>query len=107
MQSARSTRSASKARSATPVSTVAIVSASCGQSRGHEAAFLEPVERELLDRRPGAVGVEADVAEEDAVGPGDRAFAELDRVRPVEAVGEVAQALADRLGRCAAARSRR
>ena len=46
-----------------------------------EAALLHPVERQLLDRRQGLVGVEADVAEEDAVGPRDRLLAQRDRLR--------------------------
>ena len=78
-------------------------SASAGSPRLLKAPSLEAVQRELLDRGAGAVGVEADLAEEDAVGPGDRPFAEVDRVRAVEAVGEVAQAAADRLGAAAGA----
>ena len=93
-----SIRSASKARSATPVSTVAIVSASAGLAGAEEAAVVEPFEGQLLDRGPGPVGVEADLAEEDPVGPGDRPFPQPDRVRAVEAVRELAQAAADRLG---------
>ena len=103
MQRPPSSRSASKARSATPVSTIAIVSASAGRPLALEGAVVEPLERELLDRGAGAVGVEADLAEEDPVGPGDRPFAHVDRVGAVEAVGEVAQPPADRLGALARA----
>lgn len=59
---------------------------------------METLQRELLDRGAGVVGVEPDLAEEDPVCPGDRAFAEANRVRAVEAVGELAQATADPLG---------
>src|SRR4051794_2238401 len=69
-----------------------------GHATGHEGAIVEAVEGELLDRGASAVWVEADLAEEDAVGPGDRPLAHVDRVRAVEAVGEFAQAAADRLG---------
>ncbi len=106
MQRRPSSRSASKARSATPVSTIAMVSASAGRPLALEGAVVEAVEGELLDRGPGAVGVEADLAEEDPVGPGDRPFAQLDRVGAVEAVGEVAQAPAHRLRAPAGARRR-
>ena len=58
---------------------------------------MEAVERQLLDRGAGAVWVEADLAKEDPVGPGDRALAHVDRVGAEEAVGEVAEAPADRL----------
>ena len=97
MPSLPATCSASKARSATPVSIVAIVSASSSRPRLLKAPSLHPLQRELLDRGPGPVGVEPDLAEEDAVGPGDRAFAHVHRVGAVEAVGEVAQAASHRL----------
>jgi len=68
-----------------------------GQPAALEGAVVEPLQRELLDRGAGLVRVEADLAEEDPVGPGDRAFPEADRVRAVEAVGELSQAAADAL----------
>ena len=68
-----------------------------------EPPVLHALERELLDRRRRAVGVEADVAEEDAVGPGDRPLAQVDRVAAVEAVGEPLQALLDLAGAAARA----
>src|SRR6185369_13318462 len=67
------------------------------QAAALEGAVVEALQRELLDRRAGLVGVEADLAEEDPVGPGDRPFAEADRVGAVEAIGELAQAAADAL----------
>ena len=51
-----------------------------GQAAALEGAVVEALEGELLDRGAGAVGVEADLAEEDPVGPGDRPFAHVDRV---------------------------
>ena len=69
-----------------------------GQAVALEGAVVEAVQRQLLDRRGVAVGVEPDLAEEDPVGPGDRPLAQVDRVGAVEAVGEVAEAAADRLG---------
>ena len=66
-----------------------------------ELPVLHAVERHLLDGRRRAVGVEADVAVEDAVGPGDRPLAQVDRVAAVEAVGEALEALLD-LARAAA-----
>ena len=65
---------------------------------------MEAVEGKLLDRGPGAVGVEADVAEEDPVGGGNRPLPHLDRLAAVEAVGEIVQAPADRLGAAAGPR---
>jgi hypothetical protein len=61
-----------------------------------------PLERDRLGRRAVLVGVEADLAEEDAVGPRDRLLAELDGLAARVAVAERAQALAD--GRRGAAR---
>src|SRR5436190_1809274 len=61
----------------------------------HECALLHPLQRQLLDRSARPVGVEPDLAEEDPVGPGDRALAHLDRVPAVEAVRELAQAFLD------------
>ena len=103
MQRPPSRRSASKARRATPVSTIAIVSASREQAAALEGAVVDAVEGELLDRRAGAIGVEADLAEEDPVGPGNRALAQVDRVGAIEAIGEVAEAAAHRLGAAAGA----
>ena len=65
-----------------------------GQAASFEGTLAQPLERELLDRGPGAVGVEPDLAEEGAVGPRDRPFAHPHRVGAVEAVGEVAEAAA-------------
>ena len=72
-----------------------------GQAVAAEAAVFEPLEGQLLDRGAGAVGVEADLAVEDAVGPRDRPFAQVDRLGAVDAVGEVAQAAPHRLGAAA------
>ena len=80
--------SASKARSATPDSTIAIVSASSSRLWLLKPPVPHPLQRELLDRGPLLVGVEPDVAEEDAVGPGDRLLAQVDRLAAGEAVGE-------------------
>src|SRR5215210_8923500 len=54
-----------------------------------EAARLDPVVRELLDRRAIAIRVEPDLAKEDPVGPGDRPLAQVDRVAAGEPVGEL------------------
>ena len=68
-----------------------------------EAAALQPLERERLDRRAVLVGVEPDVAEEDAVGLRHRpAGAASTACGAAEAVGEHAQPLAQ-LRRAAAA----
>ncbi len=37
---------------------------------GFEGTVLKAIEGELLDRGAGAIGVEADLAEEDTVSPG-------------------------------------
>ena len=58
----------------------------------------EPVDDDLLDGDPVVVGIEADVAEEDAVCVRDRRAAQLGGLRAAVAVGEVAQALTQ-LGR--------
>ena len=60
-----------------------------------EAAGLQPLERQRLDRRAVLVGVEPDVAEEDAVGVRDRLAPQLDRLRAAEAAREHAQPLAE------------
>ena len=80
-RAARSTLSASNARSATPDSTIAIVSASSSRFWLLKPPCCIRSSEHLLDRRQRAVGVEADVAEEDAVGPGDRLLAQGDRLR--------------------------
>ena len=59
-----------------------------------EAAGLQPLERERLDRGAVHVGVEADVPEEHAVGPRHGLLAQRDRLRAAEAVGEHPQPLA-------------
>jgi hypothetical protein len=65
------------------------------QPTAAEAAVLEAVEDELLDRGAVAIGVQPDLAVENPVGPGDRPAAEADRLGAKEAVGEVAEAAAD------------
>jgi hypothetical protein len=74
-----------------------------GQAAAAEAPVLQAVENELLDRGAVAIGVEADLAVEDSVGPGDRSAAQADRLGAEEAIGEVAEAAADRLGATAGA----
>ena len=69
-----------------------------------QAALEQALERERLDRCALRVGVEADVAEEDAVGPRHRLPAQGHRLGAAEAVRERAQALAHRLGAAAVAR---
>ena len=51
------------------------------QRARREAAGLQPLERERLDRRAVLVGVEPDVAEEDAVGVRHRLLAQRHRLR--------------------------
>ena len=51
-----------------------------GHATGDEGAVVQPIEGELLDRGAGAIGVEPDLAKEDAVGPGNRPLAHVDRV---------------------------
>ncbi len=70
------------------------------QALAGEAALLHPLQDQRLDRGRLLVRIEADVAVEDPVGPGDRLVAQVDRLRAREAVGELAQALLDR-GRAA------
>ena len=88
-----STRSASKARRATPDSMIAIVSASSSRLLADEAAALHALQRDRLHRRRLLVGVEPDVAVEDPVGPGDRLVAKVDRLRAREPVREGREAL--------------
>ena len=66
-----------------------------------EAAGLQALERERLDRCAVDIGVEADVAEEHAVGPRHRALAQHHGLRAAEAVRQLPQALAQ-VGRAAA-----
>ena len=66
-----------------------------------EAAGLQALERERLDRRAVDVGVEADVAEEHAVGPRHGALAQHHGLRAAEAVRQLPQPLAQ-VGRAAA-----
>ena len=68
---------------------------------GVELAVHEALDRHLLDRRAIDVGVEADLAEEDAVGARHRAGAQRDRVGAAEAVADVLQPLAQRARRAA------
>ena len=63
-----------------------------------KAPVAHAVERDLLDRRRRLVGIEGDVAEEDAVGPGDRALAQDDRLLAPEAVAELPQPFLQGLG---------
>ena len=60
-----------------------------------EAARLQPLDHERLDRDAVDVGVQPDVAVEDAVGVRDRLGAEGDRLAAPEAAREVAQARLD------------
>ena len=60
-----------------------------------EAAVLQPLDRDLLDRRALLVGVDADLAEEDAVGPRHRLLAHRHRARAVKAVREHRHPLLD------------
>ena len=58
---------------------------------------MEAIEGQLLNRGADSVGVKADLAKEDTVGPGNRSLPHVDRVRAEKAVGEAPQAPADRL----------
>ncbi len=71
-----------------------------------EAALHQALERRGLDRRALRVGIEADVAEEDAVGVRDRLAAQRQRAGAVEAVGQQRQALAQRARRAPPGRRR-
>ena len=93
MPGAPATRSASKARSATPDSIDRDRQRVVEQAVAAKAAVVHPLQGQLLDRRPLLVGVEPDVAVEDPVGPGDRLLAQVDRLGAREAVRERAQAL--------------
>ena len=104
--SSPSTRSASKARTATPVSTTATVSASSSDVAAPEPPRAQALEHRGLARAADTDRVDADLAEEDAVGGGDRLPSHAERPPPVHAVREVAQALAQ-LARAAPARRRR
>ena len=66
---------ASNAHTGTPVSTSATSSASSRRFSGLKPAAEQPLHRCRLDRRALGVGVQTDVAVEDAVGPGDRVLA--------------------------------
>src|SRR5699024_1266305 len=67
------------------------------QADALEGAVVKAVEDALLDRGAVVVGVDPDLAEEDAIGPGHRLFAQADRGGAVDAVGEDAEAAANRL----------
>ena len=88
---------------ATPDSMIAIVSASSSRLWLTKPPCSHPLQRQLLDRGPLLVGVEPDVAVEDAVGPGDRLVAHVDRLGAGEAVGEDPQPLLDLPRRAAGA----
>ena len=51
-----------------------------------KGAIVEPVQSELLDRSASAIGVEADLAKEDTVGPGNWPLSHVDRMRAVKAI---------------------
>ena len=98
-----STRSASSASIGTPVSTVAITMRVVEQVAAAERPVLHPVERGLLGRRAVVVRIDPHLAEEDAIGPGNRLLAEVDGLSARVAVAEAAQALLDLLRRAAGA----
>ena len=62
---------------------------------GPKGPLDEPLHRGLLDRRAVGVGVQADVAVEDAVGPGNRLLAHGHGLGAAKAAGHVAQPLLD------------
>ena len=97
--------SASSAHTGTPVSTSAIVSASSSSPRERKPPCTSRSTPGRLDRHARDVGVEPDVAEEDAVGVRDRALAQHERVGAAEAHGERVEVLAH--ARRAAAQLRR
>ena len=90
-----STAAASSAVIATPVSSSASSSASAHAPLRAVAAVHQPFDRRVLDRRAVDVGVEADVAVEDAVGGGNGLAPQLDGAAAVEAAGEVLEPLDD------------
>ena len=65
------------------------------QVLAHEASLLDPLQGDRLDRGLLLVRVEADVAVEDAIRPRNRLMAQVDRLRPREAVREPREALLD------------
>ena len=71
-----------------------------------EASLDQAIERRRLHRRALRIGIEADVAEEDAVGRRDRLAAQGQRAGAVEAVGQQRQALAQRARGAAPGRRR-
>ena len=73
---------------------IAIVSASSSRFWLTKPPFLIRSRAIASTGRRLLVGVEADVAEEDAVGPGDRLLPQVDRLRAGETIGEDRKALA-------------
>ena len=65
-----------------------------GQRARGEAAVQQPVDDELLERRPRDVRVEPEVAEQDAVGPRHRPRPQRDRLAAAQPVGVQREALA-------------
>ena len=100
------TRSASKARSATPDSMIAIVSASSSRFWLTKPPCLHPLQRHRLDRGRLLVRVEADLAKEDAVRPRDRLVAEAIAWGPEKRSDEPREALLDLLAGSAPSRAR-
>ena len=85
-----STRAASSAHTGTPVSSSASIRMSSSMPAGEEAAAQHPLDDRGLDRRPLQVGVDPDLAEEDAVRRRDRLATDADRPSAADAVGELA-----------------
>ena len=98
-------RSASNARTATPVSTTATVSASSSDVAALEPAGAQALEHRRLARRAELVRVDPDLAEEDAIGGGDRLAAHGSAPAGRAHVRQVAQPLSQ-LTRAAARRRR-
>ena len=88
-----STRSASSAITGTPVSAIAIVSASSSRFSLRRPPCSQPLERDPLHRRAVGVGVDADLAGEDPVGPRHGVLAHVDHLAAGVAVGQRAQPL--------------
>ena len=102
-----STLSASSAHIGTPVSTSREHERVVEQVLGPEAPPQQALHRRRLDRRALGVRVQADVAVEHAVGPGNRVLAHRHGLGAPESVGEPAQTLAGRPAGCVPAARRR
>ena len=97
-----SSASASSAQSGTPVSSAPTSSASSTRPARRKPAVHQPLDDDRLDRRAVDVGVEADVAEEHAVGGGHGLAAHAPPpARRDSGRRAGAQALADAAGGCA------